>query len=47
MTGRVAEVTGASRGVLADEYGFTDVDGSRPESIRPHFADRSTADPAS
>jgi NAD(P)-dependent dehydrogenase (short-subunit alcohol dehydrogenase family) len=32
---------------LADEYGFTDLDGSRPSSIRPHFAERGTADPVS
>jgi len=30
---------------LADEYGFTDLDGSRPSSIRTHFAERGTADP--
>jgi NAD(P)-dependent dehydrogenase (short-subunit alcohol dehydrogenase family) len=31
---------------LAGEYGFTDVDGSRPASVRPHFAGRA-ADPDS
>jgi NAD(P)-dependent dehydrogenase (short-subunit alcohol dehydrogenase family) len=31
---------------LADEYGFDDVDGSRPTSVRPHFAARAQAHPA-
>jgi hypothetical protein len=32
---------------LAEAYGFTDVDGSRPSSVRPDFAGRGTADPPS
>ena len=29
---------------LAEEYGFTDVDGSRPATVRPHFAERAGAE---